>query len=371
MRYFGTAPFDHASRDLDGVLIVNLGTPAAPTSGAVRRYLAQFLSDPRVIELPRVLWWLILHGVILRIRPRRSAKAYREIWGADGSPLMVLSQALTNGVAKKLDPNGERPLAVRLAMSYGEPSIRTVLRELGAMNLRRLVVLPLYPQYSATTTASVFDAIADELKTWRRVPSLRFIADYAHDPAWTEAVAASVRHYLASHPMPDRVLLSFHGIPQRYFRNGDHYFCHCQGTAQRIAQAAGLPSERLAVTFQSRVGREPWLKPYTDLTLAAWPAQGIKRVAVLCPGFAVDCLETLEEIAMQNREAFLHAGGESFDYIPALNDSPAHIDALAGIVRSELGGWPALAADWRAADEQARLAARAQAARALEQSIDQ
>lgn len=365
MRYRGQTQFDHATPDLDAVVLVNLGTPDAPEPGAVRRYLAEFLSDPRVIELPRLVWWMILHGVILRIRPRRSARAYHEVWTDEGSPLMVHTTRLAKRVGETLDPEGTRPLVVTHAMRYGRPGLPEVLRGLADRNLRRLVVLPLYPQYSATTTASVFDAVAAELRTWRRVPALRFVADYWREPAWIAAVAASVRAHVADKGLPDKLLFSFHGIPERYFRNGDHYHCQCHGSAARIAEHAGIPRDRWQVAFQSRVGREPWLRPYTDETLAAWPKAGVRSVAVVCPGFAVDCLETIEEIAMQNRDTFLEAGGERYDYIAALNADAAHVALLTDVARRELSGWPSVDPDWTAEIQRDELAGRAARAREL------
>jgi len=365
MRYRGPTAFDHTTRDLDAVVLVNLGTPDAPKAAPVRRYLAEFLWDPRVIEIPRPVWWLVLHGVILRIRPRKSARAYHQVWTDEGSPLLVHTANLAEKLGLALDPDGTRPLAVVHAMRYGRPGLPEVLRALAERNLRRLVVLPLYPQYSATTTGSVFDAVTAELRTWRRVPALRFVADYWREPAWIEAVAAKVRAYISERGLPDRLLFSFHGIPERYFRNGDHYPCQCHGSAARIAERAGIPRERWQVAFQSRVGREPWLKPYTDETLAAWPKAGVRSVAVVCPGFAVDCLETLEEIAMQNRDTFLAAGGERYDYIPALNADDAHVALLAELARRELHGWPSTDPAWTAEAERAALAARDAHARAL------
>lgn len=365
MNYLGERDFDHCRGDLDAVVLVNLGTPEAPTTASVRRYLGEFLSDPRIIEIPRLLWWLILHGVILRIRPRRSARAYREIWRDDGSPLLVLTRQLTEALAAELDPDRGRPLEVVFAMRYGEPSVGRVLDGLRARNLRRLLIVPLYPQYSATTTASVFDAVVDAIKRWRRVPELRFVADYWTSADYIEALATSIRNHVGEHGQPDRLLFSFHGIPKRYLMAGDPYFCQCQGTAARVAALAGLAPDRFAVSFQSRVGREPWLKPYTDVTLAEWPKAGIKRVAVICPGFAVDCLETLEEIAVENRDAFLEAGGERLDYIPALNAAPAHVSALAALVRRHAHGWPAFDGDFDAAATRAQLDARRARAEAV------
>ncbi|HET9485299.1 MAG TPA: ferrochelatase [Xanthomonadales bacterium] len=360
-----TPDFPHERTDLTGVLVVNLGTPEAPTPGAVRRYLAEFLADPRVIEAPRALWWLILHGVILRIRPARSARKYAMVWTPDGSPLLVLTRELTARLARALDPDGERPLEVAYAMRYGEPSIPRVLRAMRARGLRRLLVLPLYPQYSGTTTGSVFDAIADELSRWRFVPELRFVQGYHDDEAWVAALAASVRAHWASTPRGERLLFSFHGIPQRYFDAGDPYFCACQASARKVAERLGLAASEWLVSFQSRVGREPWLRPYTDETLVRLAREGVRSVDVACPGFAVDCLETLEEIAIENRDAFLAAGGERYAYVPALNAGDDHVAALAALVARHGHGWDALAPSFDAARRREDAALRAERAAAL------
>ena len=357
-RFLGHADYRHGSRPRAAVLVVNLGTPDEPTPGAVRRYLAEFLADPRVIELPRWLWLPLLHGVILPFRSRRSAHAYAQVWTERGSPLLSLSQNLSHGLREALDADA-RPLSVRLAMRYGNPSIRSVLRELHAEGVRRLLVLPLYPQYSATTTASVFDAVMDALKDWRWMPELRWVVDYWKEPAWLDAVAGSIRQAWQDEPAGEHLLFSFHGIPQRYFKGGDPYHCQCQGSAREVVQRLGLPRERWTLAFQSRVGREEWLRPYTDETVVALARQGVKRLDVVCPGFAVDCLETLEEIAMQNAEAFRAAGGERLRYLPALNAAPAHVAALAGAVRRATEGWPEFATDWDEPAAQARQDAEA------------
>jgi len=326
-------------RPSTAVLLVNLGTPDAPTPAAVRRYLAQFLADPRVIDLPRWLWLPLLHGVILNLRPRRSARAYARIWTPQGSPLRVFSDALTAALDRRVRADSGNHVRVALAMCYGQPSIASVLDALQADGLRRLLVLPLYPQYSATSTGAVFDAVTTALQRWRWTPELRFINDYHADAAHIDALAQSVSAFRARHGAADVLLLSLHGIPQRYVRNGDPYFDQCMATARRLRVRLGLDDKQLIVSFQSRVGREPWLQPYTDQTLRELPARGVRHVQVLCPGFAVDCLETLEEIAIENRDAFLAAGGERFEYIPALNDSPAQVESLAGLLRRNLGGW--------------------------------
>lgn len=344
-----------------GVLAVNLGTPSAPTAAAVRRYLAQFLGDRRVIELPRALWLPILHGVILPLRAPRSAHAYRQIWTEQGSPLLANSQALVDQLQKSLHDDGVIA-DVRLAMRYGSPSIPEVLGRWQEEGLRRLLVLPLYPQYSATTTATAFDQVFETLGRWRWSPELRLIGDYHDDDLWIDAVARSIHDFRQKNGVGDRLLLSFHGLPERYLHAGDPYFCQCQTSARRIAAALDLPADAWLVAFQSRVGRERWLQPYTDASIAALPAQGVRRLDVVCPGFAADCLETLEEIALRNAADFVAAGGEALRYIPALNDSPAHVQALAALIRRHAAGWPEF--DPEAAARQARLRVESAAAHA-------
>lgn len=338
--YLGEREFRHGREQALGVLLVNLGTPAAPTTQAVRSYLAEFLSDPRVIEQPRWLWRLILHGVVLRVRPPRSARAYRKIWTERGSPLLVHSRAVAEALGERLGAELAGRVHTALAMSYGEPRIPDALAALHEQRVRRLVVLPLYPQYSATTTASVFDAVTRALRHHRWLPELRFIAHYHDEEAYITALAASVREFWETHGRGERLLFSFHGLPQRYFLAGDPYHCQCQKTARLLAGRLALERREWEASFQSRVGREEWLRPYTDETLRNWGAQGAGRVDVLCPGFAADCLETLEEIAMQNRDDFLAAGGGELRYIPALNDRPDHVAALAALVRRHAAGWP-------------------------------
>ncbi|MEL6870000.1 MAG: ferrochelatase [Pseudomonadota bacterium] len=338
-RYIGETAFEHGDAQTIGLLVVNLGTPDDPSPKAVRRYLKQFLWDPRVVEQPRVLWWLILNLVILTIRPRKSAAAYQEIWTDDGSPLLIFSRAIADGVARELGEQTGSTIACELAMSYGSPSIPSALEKLREKNVRRLVVLPLYPQYSATTTGTVFDAVTRALSQQRWVPELRFINQYHDRPMLISALADSVRAHWREHGRGERLLFSFHGIPQRYFRAGDPYHCQCQKTARLVAQELNLTTEQWFVSFQSRVGREPWLMPYTDYTLEDWGAEKLASVDVICPGFAVDCLETLEEIALQNRDLFVEAGGGTLSYIPALNDTDAQIALLTDLVREHSAGW--------------------------------
>ncbi len=340
MRKFrGRPDYDHQQSAKTGILVVNLGTPDAPDARSIRRYLAEFLSDPRVIEMPRWLWKLILHGFILRFRPAHIAPAYRSIWGEEGSPLLSISKQQVEKIKAQISPLFRHSIELALGMRYGQPSIASALRELQAANVQRLLVLPLYPQYSATTTASSFDAIARELMSWRWIPSLRMLNQYHDHPAYIEALANSITAFWQTQPPANMLLISFHGLPKRYLLAGDPYFCQCQKTARLLAEKLGLDEDRWRISFQSRVGREEWLKPYTDETLKALPGEGKKSVQVICPGFPSDCLETLEEINVQNREWFLQAGGERFDYIPALNASPGHIDMLGTIIEEQCGDW--------------------------------
>lgn len=336
--YFRGVRLDAAGRPAaagTAIVVVNLGTPDAPTTAAVRRYLAEFLWDPRVVEQPRWLWWLILNLVILRIRPRRSAHAYQTVWTPAGSPLLVGSRALTEGLAERFGAAA----TVRLAMRYGNPSIRTVLRQLADDGYGRILVLPLYPQYSATTTASVIDGVTAEIAGWRVVPELRWLTRYPDHPAYIAALAASVREHWAEHGRGERLLLSFHGIPQRYVAAGDPYEAECRCTAAALQRALELPDEQLVLSFQSRVGREPWLSPYTDETLVALGKAGVRTIDALCPGFAVDCLETNEEIAIRGAEEFASGGGQHLRYIPALNARPDHVAALHSALLRAAGDW--------------------------------
>ena len=343
--YLGTASFKHGAPAPIGILLCNLGTPEAPTAGAVRTYLAEFLADPRVVELPRVLWMPILHGIILNVRPRRSAHAYAKIWTEAGSPLLVNARAQQAALAEALEASAPGHYKVALGMRYGQPSIASALRELAAANVRKVLVLPLYPQYSAPSTASVIDAVTAELHRWRWVPALRTVMDYHAEDAYIEALANSVRDYRATHGSGERLLISFHGIPRRYFLAGDPYFCQCQATARLLAERLGLSKDQWLITFQSRFGRDKWLEPYTDITLQQLAREGAGTIDVLCPGFAADCLETLEEIAVQNSELFEAAGGKDLRYIPALNVRPDHIAFLQGLVAQHTVGWtpPSLA----------------------------
>jgi protoporphyrin/coproporphyrin ferrochelatase len=334
------APPDHepGSPGRVGVLLVNLGTPDDPSPGAVRRFLAEFLWDPRVIETPRWLWWLILHGVILRIRPRRSAHAYQQIWTPQGSPLLFHSKELAQRLQEDLANRLGGDVPVVLGMSYGSPSIQGSVEKLHREGVRRLIVLPLYPQYSGTTTASVFDRVTRALARFRWVPALRFISAYQDDPGYIRALADSVRRHWQLHGQ-QHLLFSFHGIPRSYVEAGDPYHRQSLETARLVTESLGLKPEEWSIAFQSQVGRAEWLRPYTEELLLQHAKGPHKRVTVICPGFATDCLETLEEIAIRNRRLFLGNGGESYDYIPALNASDSHVALLAELIARNAAGW--------------------------------
>ena len=335
----GAAPAGPMATDT-AVLLCNLGTPDAPTAPALRRYLAQFLSDPRVVEIPRLVWLLILHGIILRVRPAKSAAKYASVWTPEGSPLKVWTEKQARLLQGQL---GERGLRVRVAaaMRYGQPAIAGVLDALKRDGIRRVLVLPAYPQYSGATTASVIDDVARWALQTRHVPELRFINRYHDDPAYIAALAQSVREHWKREGRGDKLVMSFHGMPERTLHLGDPYHCECLKTGRLLAEALGLNKGEWLVSFQSRFGKAKWLEPYTEPSLVKLAQGGCRAVDVICPGFSADCLETLEEINQEAREAFLHAGGQRFAYIPCLNDHPAGIRALAALAERHLQGWPA------------------------------
>lgn len=343
-RYAPEPPYTHGSPACTGVLYANLGTPSAPTTPAVRRYLAEFLSDPRVVELPRALWWLILHGVILRTRPAQSAIKYASIWLPQGSPLAHWTQAQAQGLQTRLQRAGH-DVHVQWAMRYGAPSIASALDTFAAQGVNRVLVMTAYPQYSAATTASVFDTVYAWAARHRRIPELRFVNGYHDDCAYVQALAARVRANWAQNGRAPLLLMSFHGVPQQTLLAGDPYHCACQKTARLLAQALGLNADQYQVTFQSRLGRAQWLQPYTEPTLIERARAGLKAVDVICPAFTCDCLETLEEIGQEARAAFLHAGGERFNYIACLNDQGDWLDALCALAQGHLQGWPTRAAE--------------------------
>ena len=316
-----------------GVLLANLGSPTAPTTPAVRRFLKEFLWDPRVVNLPRPLWWVILHFFVLPFRPARSALAYRKIWHEKGSPLTYLTRELTEKTANQLSAKG---ITTDFVMRYGEPSIANQLRAFKKAGITDLIILPLYPQYSSTTTASIYDHLVKELNKWRHLPNIQFISDYHQDKHYITAVAESIEQAWREGDRNELLLMSFHGLPEQLTKWGDPYFHQCHNTAALIAEKLGLKEKEWMIVFQSRFGKTEWLKPYCVDTLRNLPRQGIKTVDVVCPGFAVDCLETLEEIAMENKAIFIKAGGTSYRYIPALNDSEAHVNAITRLLEHKL-----------------------------------
>jgi protoporphyrin/coproporphyrin ferrochelatase len=361
MAYLPEPPFAHGSQARTGILLVNLGTPDEPTAGAVRRYLAEFLWDPRVVEIPRVAWWPILRFILLT-RPARSAAKYAAVWTKEGSPLRVYLGRQVQLLRGYLGERVKSPLAVAGACRYGNPSIAAGLAELRGKGCERILVLPLYPQYAASTTGSAMDAVGAALARLRNVPAIRTVRNFHDHPAYVKAVARSVNDYWMKHGRPDRLVMSFHGLPRFSLDRGDPYHCECRKSARLIATELGWDDERTLVTFQSRFGRAEWLQPYTAATLAELGAKGTGRVDVICPGFAADCLETLEEIAMEGRDAFLSAGGKEFHYIPTTNDSPAFMAALTLIALENLHGWASRDWDPQAAQAESRdSAARARA----------
>ena len=353
MTFQAEPAYRHGSAAHTAVLLVNLGTPDAPTAPALRRYLAEFLSDPRVVEIPAIVWKPLLHGIILQVRPAKSAAKYASIWMPEGSPLAHWTQQQAAHLDTALQQRG-LGLTVRYAMRYGNPSVASVLDELKAQGVQRVLVLPLYPQYAAATTASVHDAVMAWSGRQRRMPEWRFVNHYHDDAGYIRALAEKVRAHWAVHGRRPKLLLSFHGVPERSLHLGDPYHCECYKTARLLRQALDLQASEMVVTFQSRFGKAKWLEPYPEPTLIEMARQGTERVDVMCPGFTSDCLETLEEIAQEARDAFLDAGGKTFHYIPCLNDEPTWIEALAHIAAQHLQGWPvqAAAADTPAAQQE-------------------
>src|SRR5574341_841734 len=339
-RYAPEPPYSHGTRPRIGVLLINLGTPEAPTAAAVRAYLREFLSDPRVIEIPRFVWWPILHLFVLTIRPRASARRYAQIWMSEGSPLRVHTERQVTLLRGHLAERArELPLVVDFAMRSGAPSIADKLREMKAQHCNRILLVPLYPQYSASTTATALDAAFRCLEEQRNQPAVRTVRSFHDHPGYIAALARSARDYWARNWRPDVLLMSFHGVPRATLDKGDPYHCECQATGRLLAEALGLREDQYRVTFQSRFGRAEWLRPYTASTLEALGRRRTGRVDVICPGFVSDCLETLEEIAIEAKSTFLGSGGRDFHYIPCLNERDDWVQALAGIVAGNLVGW--------------------------------
>ena len=357
MKYKSQTSFTHAQADKVGVIISNLGTPPSPTKQGLKPYLKQFLSDPRVVEVPKVIWWCVLNLIILNIRPKRSAKAYETVWTDEGSPLLVHTKNQATGLRAKLEAEYGENVVISYAMRYGQPSVSHAIDDVLEQGARKIVVLPLYPQYCASTSGSTFDAVAEDFVKRRWLPDLRFVSHYHDNAEYIKCVADKIRTHWENHPKADKLLFSYHGIPKRYLLNGDPYHCECYKTSRLIAQELGLNESEYMTTFQSRFGREEWLKPYTDHTLKAFPEQGVKSVQVVCPGFSSDCLETIEEIGEENREYFEEAGGERYEYIEALNSDEAHLNMLFNLIKDNLRGWdldPSKSNDYKQRDALAK-----------------
>lgn len=321
-----------------GILMVNLGTPEAPTPKAVRAYLKEFLSDVRVVDAPRIIWWFVLR-IILLIRPKPVSEAYKSIWTSEGSPLLVISKRQAVAVQKRLKEITDNDIPVELAMTYGNPSILSASNALRSKGVERILILPMYPQFSSSTTAAIYDKLSDLLKQCPHLPEMRWIRDFHDNPDYINALAKSVKTQWEKTGQAEKLLMSFHGVPERYTNKGDPYEHHCRKTADLLAAKLELKPEQWQCCFQSRFGREEWVKPYTDYTLKQWGKDGIKSVDIICPAFSADCLETLEEIQVENKEYFIEAGGESYNYIPALNDNPDHIDMLSKLIIQHSQGW--------------------------------
>lgn len=339
MTYQPEPAFSHGTPSKTGILLINLGTPEAPTPQAVRTYLKEFLSDPRVVEIPRAIWWLILNGIILNTRPKKSAAKYAAVWQPEGSPLRVYTKKQSTLLEGYLSQRTNAPLVVDYAMRYGNPSIASVLRKLKEQNCQRILVVPMYPQYAASTTATAYDKVFGELQQMRNTPALRTIKNFHDNPGYIKALANNINDYWFRNGRPEKLLMSFHGLPRSALDQGDPYHCECHKTGRLLAEQLGLKPEQYAISFQSRFGRTEWLKPYTSATLKELGQQKTARLDVVCPGFVADCLETLEEIAMEGKQEFQHAGGGEYNYIPCLNDRNDWILALTDLVLDNLHGW--------------------------------
>ncbi len=340
MKYLNNTPPSRTPKKKIGVLLVNLGTPDHYDVKSVRRYLKQFLSDPRVVEAHPVLWWLFLNIILLNTRPKKTAAAYQTIWQKNGSPLLNISYQQAHALQNKLNKQfGDHLFFVELGMTYGNPDIASAMQRLKQKECTKLIVLPLYPQYSGSTTAATFDAVANELKTWRQIPELRTINHYYNHPGYIDALAVNIKKHWTRHNQAEKLIMSFHGIPQEYIDKGDAYYFECQQTAKLLAKRLKLTNEQWILTFQSRLGPKQWLTPYTDKTLKDLAKQNIKSVQIICPGFSADCLETLEEIAIENRNIFIENGGKEYTYISCLNDNDNHINLMSQLIKEHTNAW--------------------------------
>ena len=339
VKYIGEKNYEHGSKEKIGVLITNLGTPDAPNKEELKVYLNQFLSDPRVIELPKILWQILLKLVILQIRPSKSAEAYKQIWTDKGSPLLDIANRQLNKIQSSFSSKNEN-IVFEVGMRYGNPSIPDALSKLQKKQIRRLLVLPMYPQYCAATTGSTFDEVTNALQKWRWIPEMRFINQYFEEKNYIEALSNSIKSFWKKNKKPQKIIFSYHGIPKRYLTNGDPYHCFCLKTTRLVKEYLGLSDDEIITTFQSRFGKAEWLKPYTSETLKELPKQGIKNIHIISPGFSSDCLETLEELEEENKEYFMESGGENYHYIPCLNDQDDHINVFVNLIKKHIQGWP-------------------------------
>ncbi len=350
-KYFlGDKNFSHEFKPAVGILIVNLGTPDDPTPSGVKNFLREFLNDPRIIEVPKILWKTLLYTFILNTRPKKVSKLYTKIWTKEGSPLLTISKSTVDKLREQLLLQFGTPLHVELGMRYGNPSIAEGLKKLKEKNCHRVIFLPLFGQYSSTTVGAALDALFDELKKWRWVPEIRTINQFHDTKEYISSIANNIRRHWEKHGKGDKLLLSFHGMPKRYVLAGDPYHCHCYKTARLIAEELEIPKDKYQVTFQSQFGKEEWIKPATDKTLEDWAKMGLKSVDVVCPGFIADCLETLEEIEVENKEIFLSNGGEKFHYIPAVNDGAEFINCLVSLIKENSGAWLDSLDEWNQAE---------------------
>jgi protoporphyrin/coproporphyrin ferrochelatase len=348
MAYYNPEPpFSHGDQLKVGILIANLGTPDAPSAKALRPYLRQFLSDTRVVEIPRAIWWFVLNGIILLIRPKKSAAKYAQVWTNEGSPLLVHAQKQTQLLRGFLAQKIKSPFAVELGMRYGNPSMQSAIEKLKAQHCDRILVFPLYPQYAASSTASSFDSVWRVLLKMRNMPGIRTIRSYHDHPAYIAALAKSVQTHWQINGKPSKLVMSFHGVPKMHLTKGDPYHCACQKTGRLLAEALDLGKDDYVIAFQSRFGKQEWLKPYLATILESLGKEKTKRIDVICPGFSSDCLETLEEIAIEGKQIFIHAGGGEYHYIPALNENDAWIHAMTEIALENLQGW--VSSDWDSA----------------------
>ena len=337
-KFIGNPDFKHGTKLKIGILLSNLGTPDKPLRKELRVYLKEFLSDPRVIETPKLIWQIILNGIILNTRPQKSAKNYQKVWTDEGSPLLVILNKQKN-LAQDLLKKENLELEFAIGMRYGNPSIEKGLEELREKHCNKIIILPMYPHYCAATTGSTFDAVSNTMQKWRWVPSLRFISTYHDHPNYIKALANSIQKHWDEHGKPDKILFSYHGIPKKYFTKGDPYHCLCSKTTRLVREEMGLSEEFVMTTFQSRFGPEEWLQPYTDKTVEKLAKDKVEHLQIIAPGFSADCLETIEELDGENREIFEEHGGKKFSYIPCLNDQPDHINLIGALIKNELQGW--------------------------------